>query len=310
VLKSSAMIGGSLMIGNMGLGAIRTKAMALMLATGGVGLMGNYWTISETVRSVAGMGINTSGVRQIAEAVGTGDSHRIARTVTTLRRVALVLGAAGAAFLVIFSKWVSHLMWGNFDHSRNVALLGLVVLFSEISAAQSALVQGMRRVSDLAKLNILGALYGTIFSIPIVYYFKRQGHAADGIVPSLVCVAGMNILTSWWYARKVKVEPVRLTAKEISAEASGLLNLGLAFMTSVLMLNGTAWLVRALVNRQLGEEAAGHYQAAWQLGGMYVAFILQAMAADFFPRLSAVANDNHECNRLVNEQAEVGLLIA
>ena len=34
------------------------------------------------------------------------------------------------------------------------------------------------------------------------------------------------------------------------------------------------------------------------------------MGADFFPRLTAVANDHAECNRLVNEQAEVGLLMA
>ena len=34
------------------------------------------------------------------------------------------------------------------------------------------------------------------------------------------------------------------------------------------------------------------------------------MGADFYPRLTAVASDNAECNRLVNEQAEIGLLLA
>ena len=34
------------------------------------------------------------------------------------------------------------------------------------------------------------------------------------------------------------------------------------------------------------------------------------MGADFYPRLTAVADDHKECNRLVNEQAEVGLLLA
>jgi len=64
------------------------------------------------------------------------------------------------------------------------------------------------------------------------------------------------------------------------------------------------------VFRKLGEDAAGYYQAAWVLGGLYIGFILQAMGADFFPRLSAVSRNNEECNRLVNEQAEVGLLLA
>lgn len=73
---------------------------------------------------------------------------------------------------------------------------------------------------------------------------------------------------------------------------------------------GGAYAVRILVMRTLGFEATGLYQSAWTLGGLYVGFILQAMGADFYPRLTAVANDNVECNRLVNEQARVGLLLA
>jgi PST family polysaccharide transporter len=34
------------------------------------------------------------------------------------------------------------------------------------------------------------------------------------------------------------------------------------------------------------------------------------MGADFFPRLTAIARDNEACNRMVNEQTEVGLWIA
>jgi antigen flippase len=62
--------------------------------------------------------------------------------------------------------------------------------------------------------------------------------------------------------------------------------------------------------RVLGVEAAGFYQAAWALGGLYVGFVLQAMGTDFYPRLTAAARVNHECNRLVNEQAQVSLLLA
>jgi enterobacterial common antigen flippase len=62
--------------------------------------------------------------------------------------------------------------------------------------------------------------------------------------------------------------------------------------------------------RKINLEAAGFYQAAWALGGIYVGFILQAMGADFYPRLTGAVKDHAECNRLVNEQTEVGLLMA
>ncbi len=41
-----------------------------------------------------------------------------------------------------------------------------------------------------------------------------------------------------------------------------------------------------------------------------VNIVLQAMGADFYPRLAGVANNDPECNRLTNEQAQVSMLLA
>ena len=304
ILKSSALIGGSSVV-NIGLTVVRTKAMALLLGPAGIGLLGLYGSICDITRTLAGMGVNSSGVRQIAEAVGSGDSQRVARTVTTLRRVAFYSGALGAMLLLVFCKPVARLTFGDDSRMLAVALLGLAAFFSDVSAGQGALIQGMRRISDLARMNVLGALYGTVFSILIVYFFGEAG-----LVPALVCGAAMNILTSWWYARKIKVEAITVSVREILQEASALLKLGAILMASSLMALGVGYLVRILVLHTTGIEDTGCYQAAWALGGLYVGFILQAMGTDFYPRLTAVANDNVECNRLVNEQMEVGLLIA
>ena len=75
-------------------------------------------------------------------------------------------------------------------------------------------------------------------------------------------------------------------------------------------MSGAAYAVRLIVVRKVGFDAAGLYQAAWALGGLYLGFILQAMGADFYPRLTTIAADNTECNRLVNEQAHVSMLLA
>jgi PST family polysaccharide transporter len=96
----------------------------------------------------------------------------------------------------------------------------------------------------------------------------------------------------------------------VGQEAGALLKLGFAFMSSGLMTMGVAYAVRVMLLRKVGFEATGLYQCAWTLGGLYVGFILQAICADFYPRLTAIAKDNTACNRLVNEQALVGLLLA
>ncbi len=304
ILKSSALIGGSSLL-NVGFGIVRTKAMAVLLGPSGFGLLGLYTSVCDVTRSLAGMGLNNSGVRQIAEAVGSQDATRLARTVLTLRRVAFYTGALGALLLVLLRYPVSRLTFGDESHANAVALLALAVFFLDVSAGQAALVQGMRRIAQLARMNVLGAFYGTVLSIPLVYWLREQG-----VVPALVAVAGMSILTSWWYARRIRVERVPMRWREVLDETSALLRLGFVFMSTGLMTMGVAYLVRVILVHELDVKAAGYYHAAWVFGGLYFGFILQSMGADFYPRLTAVARDNAECNRLVNEQAEVGLLLA
>ena len=304
ILKSSAVIGGSSAV-TLILGMVRAKAIALMLGTGGAGLWGMSWSIAELARGIAGMGLNVSGVRQIAEAVGTGDDRKIARTVTTLRRVSLVLGLGGALLLCALCVPVGRISFDDDQHTWAVALLSLTVLFSIVSQGQSALIQGMRRIGDLARINIFGAVLGTVICIPIVYWLREQG-----IAPALVGVSLVVMVASWWFARQIKVEPVRMTAQDVGGEAAGLLKLGFVFMVSGLMLLGVSYLVNLILMQRIDKHAVGLYQAAWLIGGYFANFILQAMGADFFPRLSAVANDNAKCNQLVNEQSEVSLLLA
>jgi antigen flippase len=304
ILKSSALIGFSALI-NLAIGIIRIKAMAVWLGPAGFGLMGLYSSIADLAQTIAGMGINASGVRQIAEAVGEGDTERIARAAVVLRRTAVLLGVLGAGLLIAFSRQISTLTFGSDQHATAVKLLSATVLFSCLSGAQAALLQGMRRISDLVKMGVLGAAAGAVISIPIVYALRE-----DGIVPSLICGAAISLIVSWWYSRKIMIRTPSMTLAQIGHEAAGLLKLGFAFMASGLLMTGASYAIRVFVLRKLGYEAAGFYQSAWTLGGMYVGVILGAMGTDFYPRLTAAAEDNSTCNRLVNEQTQVSILLA
>jgi antigen flippase len=304
ILKSSALVGGSSVV-NIAIGIVRTKVMAVLLGPAGFGLFGLYGSIANLSQSLAGLGVNSSGVRQIAEAVGADDTERIAQTTTVLRRTSIVLGILGAGFLIVFSRQVSALTFGTSERAGSVCLLSLAVFFQLVSAGQGALIQGMRRIADLAKMGVLGAFFGTLISIPTVYFLREKG-----VVPSLVGVGAMTIVTSWWYSRKILVHTPAMSASRVGQETVALLKLGFAFMSSSLITMGVAYVVRITILHRVGIAATGFYQSAWTLGGLYVGFILQAMAADFYPRLTASAHDNTACNRLVNEQARVGLLLA
>jgi enterobacterial common antigen flippase len=304
ILKSSVLVGGSSLL-NVAIGMVRTKVMALLLGPAGFGLFGVYGSIATLAQTVAGMGVNSSGVRQIAQAAGSGDGRRIAETSQVLRRVSFVLGLLGALLMVVLARPVAVITFGNSGHTAAIAGLSGVVLIMLISGGQSARIQGLRRIAELAKVSVLSALGGTLLSIPLVYFLRESG-----VIPALIAVAAMTLAASWWYSRQIPVESVSVSRIELRRESAALLKLGFAFMSSGLMTMGVAYVVRITVLRKVGMEATGLYQSAWTLGGLYVAFILQAMGADFYPRLTACIANREAANRLVNEQVEIGLLLA
>jgi PST family polysaccharide transporter len=141
--------------------------------------------------------------------------------------------------------------------------------------------------------------------VPLVYALGQ-----DGVVPALVAAAASAAAASWWYSRRIGIAAPAAGLHHVAAEAKALLKLGLAFMGSGMLTSGAAYAVRIIVLRKAGIDAAGIYLAAWTLGGLYIGFVLQALGTDFYPRLVGAARDNAECNRLVNEQAQVSLLLA
>ncbi len=305
ILKSTAVIGGASLI-NIAFAILRNKVIAVLLGPQGVGLMALYTSIADLAQALAGLGVQASGVRQIAEAVGTADHQRISRTVIALRRVSLVLGLTGAVLLALFAYPVADLTFSDRSYGVAVMIVAAGILFRIVSAGQTSLIQGLRRVSDLAAISVLGAVLSTAISIPLIFWLGEQG-----IPWSMLAMSMVTLLVSWWYTRKVQVEaPQSMSARDVMREIAPLLRLGLVFMMSGFLTAGAAYGIRLIVLRNDGVFAAGLYQAAWALAGLYAGFILQAMGTDFYPRLTAVSGDNTACNRLVNQQTQVSVLLA
>jgi len=303
ILKSTTLVGGSSII-NVGFSILRNKAMALLLGPEGIGMMALYSSIVDISQTVAGLGISASGVRQIA-AAGGEDRGRISRVVTIVRWASLLLGLVGAFLLLVSSSRIAQFTFGNQQHASGVMVLSLAVFFQVVAGGCAAVLQGMREISTLAGMSVLAGLFSVVVGVPLIYFFGEHG-----IAPSLVAAAFASFAVSWWFSRRVDVSRCSISADQLLQETSALFKLGVVFMSSGFLTMGSAYAVRLIVSSESGIHAAGLYQAAWALGGLYASFILQAMGTDFYPRLTAVAFDNLECNRLVNEQAEVSMLLA
>lgn len=304
ILKSSSLVGGAQLI-RMMFGIVSTKFAAILIGPAGVGLIGAYQSIIQLGIELSGFGINQSGVREVAVAAGTGDNRTIIRTISILRRMCWLTGLIGAVGLAALALPVSSLTFGNSEHAVGLVLLSLVILVTAIAQGQMAIIQGLRRISDLVRVQIFGSIAGALVSIS---FYSIMG--SSGIVPALLAIALFNLGAAWWYSRKIFPKSVSISWRKTFSGAKSMVGLGTAFMVGGLATTITTYATRVLIARDIGMEGLGMYQAAFVMSAYIMNFVLGAMGADFYPRLAGVSENHEEMTHLVNEQTEVGLLLA
>ena len=304
ILKASSIMGGAAGI-NLLLGMVRVKFAAVLIGATGVGLSASFGALQGLIGTLAGLGMQSSAVRDIATAVGKNDEYAIGCSVLALRRICWLTGLGGMVAMMLLAPSLSQLTFGHRDYALDIASLGVVILFGNLSGGQMALIQGMRRIGDLARANIIGAVLGTVAAIG---FYATLG--LRGIIPTLLAVSVFQLLLSWHFAHKLPVPKAELTMRQTFAEANGMLRLGLVFMANGLMGSAVAYITIALITQYEGTQAVGLYSAAFALSGMFVNFVLSAMGADYYPRLTVAAGDKAAMHRMVNEQTEIGLLLA
>lgn len=302
LIKSMAVIG-SAQAANIMISILRMKVLAVLLGPTGVGLLSIYNSLQGVVGTAAGLGMGSSGVRQIASV--KGEEQELSRVRRVLLAAHVVQGALAMLGVWLLRAPISEWLFGDRSYSTEVGLIGLTILLTLLGTAQTALLQGMRRIGDLGLVTVLSALGGTIAGLTAVWFYGEPGLIWFVVVQPLA-----TIVIAMRYTRRLpKPTATRPSVRETWGVWKPMAKLGAAFMLGGLATAATLLLVRGLITQELGLEAAGQFAAAWGITMTYVGFLLGAMAADYYPRLTEVINDRAAATRLMNDQAQLGLAI-
>lgn len=303
IMKATSLFGG-VQVFNIIIAIIRSKIIAIFLGPAGMGILGLLTSTAGLVGSLSNFGLGTSAVRDIAAAMESGDQNRINKVVTVFRRLVWITGLLGAVTTFIAAPWLSRLTFGTNDYTLAFMWLSCSLLFNQLISGQNVLMQGMRKLKYLAKANMLGSLVGLLVSVPLYYYYR-----IDGIVPAILLTSLFLLGITWYFARKIKIERAEVTPKETIFEGKEMLKMGFMLSLSGLITTGASYIVRVFIGNTGSLEDVGFYSAGFAIIGTYVGLVFTAMSTDYYPRLSGVANDSKKAILLMNQQAEIALLI-
>ncbi len=303
-LVRSMLVIGSAQAVNIVISIIRMKVLALLLGPSGVGIYSIYTNIQGMLGQIAGLGMGSSGVREIASS--RGEEATLSRVRRVLFAAHLVQGGLAMGAVWLLRTPIATWLFGHASYATEVGLIGVATLLALLGTAQTALLQGLRRIADLGRVTVLAAFTGTVVGLIAVWV-----HGEGGLIWFILVEPLATVLVALNFTlRQPRPTAARLSMTEIWDIWKPMAKLGAAFMLGALATTATLLLIRGRISQELGLDAAGHFAAAWAISMTYLGFILGAMGADYFPRLAEVIHDRVTTVRLMNDQVQLSLAIA
>jgi O-antigen/teichoic acid export membrane protein len=303
IFKSTFLFGGSQLIGML-VGLVRNKFAAVFLGAAGLGLNGIFLSTLTLIKAITTLGINESAVKDIAKANGSGDNKKIAKIYSVFKFWVYLTGFLGILTLLLFAPFISQYAFKSEQHSFDFQILSLSIVFGALSGGIGTYLRGIQQIQALAASNAIGAISSLLFTIPFYYYF-----GIEGIVPSIIATAFVNFLISLYFKNKFKAEDHKFSIKELVIKGGPMVKLGLSLSVVTILASAINFILNAHIIKIGGLHDVGLFNAGTSIIEFYIGMVFTSIAADFFPRLSSMIENEIAWKKLINEQLEFAFLL-
>ncbi len=303
IIKATSIFGGT-QVFNILIQLIRSKMIAILLGPAGMGFIGLLTSTISLVTSVTNFGLGTIAVRNISEANAIGEENGVKETLSVFRTLVWGTGFLGLLLTLLLSPLLSKLTFGNYDYTFSFVALSVTLLMAQLTAGQTALLQGMRQIKWMAKAGVVSSSIGLLGTLPLYYFFGMQG-----IVPALILSSLIVFWVQFYFSNKIKIKTNLLPFSFALQKGKPMMKLGFMLSLSGLITVAVSYLVRIFISNFGGVTEVGLYNAGFSIVGVYVGMVFTAMSTDYFPRLSGVNQEREKYNELINQQSETAILL-
>ncbi|TFB85611.1 hypothetical protein E3O44_13575 [Cryobacterium algoricola] len=301
ILKATVVVGLSSLL-TVAFGAVRYKFIATELGATGVGLLGILTSGITFGVVLFSLGLNTSGVQ--AAAAASGDKAKFQLTRFALLRGSNWLGVAGGLIVATLGLTLGASWFPAPVEPALMIWMGVALGSMVVSGGYLALLNGTGRIRALAVSNALGSAVGTVVTIAAVFI---SGQA--GLIAALAAAPIATLACSGWFLLRDPRTIPRPNFSQWWPELRSMFLLGGVVMVGLLVGSAAQLIVRIWLQQTQGLQIVGYFQAAWTITGLYLGFVLTALAVEYYPRISKQVNHPRILNSSVDKQIRVALLL-
>jgi len=254
---------------------------------------------------VSSLGVNSSSVKDIAQAKSTGEHSQLSIVVNTSRLLTFILGATAAAGIALFSSEVAKSLLGSASYQIEIVWCAASVCLTSISCALRAQLQGLQQLRRLAVYGMLVSVFSAAVLIASCFCC-----GLNAVAPALAFASASEAFLLFLATRRITPRFAIVPWKLFLTQSAVFVRLGVSLVSALFISYGVTYATRALINQELGLEQTGYYLAAVALSTKAVGFLVDSIRVDLFPKLAAAAQDDVHSSQLLNGQIELCLLLA
>ena len=285
ILESTLIMGSSAFL-VMALDLVRVKILALWLGPEGVGtlsVLNHFHTVAVTLIS---LGLGTGVVKYVSAGNREGDHEAVHGVIRHAFQFTGLLSTCFTVLCVIFSSHVSGWILGSPQGSFFVIVYAGTLPLIAYTLTSSSYLQGLKRVSSLAKINLYRTVTSVLFIAPLVWFWRLEG-----AVLSVVIISVIHALLCHHYLKTENYLRSMFSWKALDVVMlKQLLPFGLATLITGATYALSQLVLKILIVRNLGMELNGIYQPVWALTMTYPTLVLSSMSAYSYPRLCELSS--------------------
>lgn len=285
---------------------VRNKAAAIFIDRYGQGLSDLFSNAANLVSTATTLVMPVSVIRrlsQVYERHGDG-SAALRDEIRVVRSWSVLTGLVAMVIVAIGARLLSRFAMGSENFVRSFIFLSPILVLMSVNSTEVAILKATRRLRQLAWASGAGAVATMVVSVISYWLWGLRG-----IVIALnVGLLATMVLNMCYTLRPFpyRVAPFRWA---VLRKGGPLISLSISFMLASLVAALAEMLIRSFISNHGSIEDVGLYGAGFVLTVTYTKFIFSAMDADFYPRLSGLADNVRGMNVAINRQVVVCVLL-
>ncbi|ERI94320.1 polysaccharide biosynthesis protein [Clostridiales bacterium oral taxon 876 str. F0540] len=271
------------------LNLVKTKYIAIMLGTYGMGITSYINNIIGTITAYTNLGLNNGIIKEIS--ANKDEKEKINKIINSVYCLTSLVALVSVLILIIFPSLLN-LKLINIDLKYvYFATIFIAVLSTTITMISTAIINGFSEIKFLGTVNVLSNIAALIINVIAIFYYGLSGAIFSIALTSL----STSLLFIYYVSRSARINDIKLTYKISNVKfimLKPLFKYGAVVITTSLMTNYSMLFMRKIIINSLGIEYNGLFQSIWAMCNQYLSLVLSSLGVYYLPTLCSKRNNN------------------